>query len=435
MMAFVVVVTLATPLVFCLGPLANTFRSTVVDQLRGQGRTTTQGKHQRLMMSAAVVTQFSLAFLLLTTAGLLTRSLLKATEANPGFRPEHVISAQLTLPSAVYKAPDQIAGFFDRLLSRLSALPGVRQTGAISDLPTGSTSNVIISIEGRAGAAERVDMLFCRGNALEALRVSLLRGRLLRPEDQLGRQHAVVISEAVAKRAWPHDDPIGRRIRFGIDVPNNDEPWLTVVGVVADVKARLNSDAPRSLLFTTLPDWVNQMDVVVRTSGDPLLLAGAIRREINRLDPSLPVGKFETLDQVLEQSLSAERFRTGLLICFAIAALLLAMVGIAGLLAYTTAQRTHEFGVRLALGADRRALLRLVLAHCLRLSGTGIGVGLLASVFVTRALAGLLYETSPHDPGIFAAVPSILTVIAVGGSMFPAWRAIHTDPIMALRAE
>ena len=111
------------------------------------------------------------------------------------------------------------------------------------------------------------------------------------------------------------------------------------------------------------------------------------------------------------------------------------MVGIAGLLAYTTAQRTHEFGVRLALGADRRALLRLVLAHCLRLSGTGIGVGLLASVFVTRALAGLLYETSPHDPGIFAAVPSILTVIAVGGSMFPAWRAIHTDPIMALRAE
>ena len=435
MMAFVAVVTLATPLVFCLGPLANTFRSTVVDQLRGQGRTTTQGKHQRLMMSAAVVTQFSLAFLLLTTAGLLTRSLLKATEANPGFRPEHVISAQLTLPSAVYKAPDQIAGFFDRLLSRLNALPGVRQTGAISDLPTGSSSNVIISIEGRAGAAERVDMLFCRGNALEALRVSLLRGRLLRPEDELGRQHAVVISEAVAKLAWPHDDPIGRRIRFGIDVPNNDEPWLTVVGVVADVKARLNSDAPRSLLFTTLPDWVNQMNVVVRTSGDPLLLAGAIRREINRLDPSLPVGKFETLDQVLEQSLSAERFRTGLLICFAIAALLLAMVGIAGLLAYTTAQRTHEFGVRLALGADRRALLRLVLAHCLRLSGTGIGVGLLASVFVTRALTGLLYETSPHDPGIFAAVPSILTVIAVGGSMFPAWRAIHTDPIMALRAE
>jgi len=135
-----------------------------------------------------------------------------------------------------------------------------------------------------------------------------------------------VISEALAKRVWPHGDPIGRRIRFGVDIPNNGEPWLTVVGVVADVKARLNSDSPRSLLFMTWLEWVNQMNVVVRTSGDPLLLAGAIRSEINRLDPSLAVGRIETVNQVLEKSLSAERFRTWLLICFAIAALLLAFL-------------------------------------------------------------------------------------------------------------
>jgi len=148
MMAFVVVVTLGTPFVFCLGPLANTFRSTLVNRLRGEGRTSTPGRHQRMMMSAAVIIQFSLAFLLLTTAGLLTRSLLKATEANPGFRPEHLISAQITLPKAAYKAPAQIAGFFDRLLSGLSTVPGVRQVGAMSDLPMGSSANVIISIEG-----------------------------------------------------------------------------------------------------------------------------------------------------------------------------------------------------------------------------------------------------------------------------------------------
>ena len=435
MLAFVAAVTLATPCVFCLGPLANTFRLSLVDQLRGEGRTTTQGKHSRVMMSAAVIAQFALAFLLLTTAGLLTRSLWKATEADPGFRPEHLISAQIALPTAVYKPPAQMAGFFDRLLSELSTLPGARQTGAVSDLPTGSTSNVIISMEGQGRHTERVDTLFCRGNALESLGVTLLRGRLLQPEDQIGKPHAAVISESLAKRAWPHADPIGRRIRFGVDIPNNGEPWLAVVGVVADVKARLNSDAPRSLLFLTWPEWVNQMNVLVRTSGDPLLLANAIRREINRLDPSLPVGSSETVDQALGKSLSAERLRTWLLICFAIAALLLAMLGIAGLLAYNTAQRTHEFGVRTALGADRRALFLLVLTHSLRLSGTGIAIGLLVSVFATRALTSLLYDTSAHDLRTFVAVPSILALVALGASIFPAWRAIHTDPIIALRAE
>lgn len=435
MMAFVVAVTLATPCVFCLGPLLTTFRSNLVNQLRGEGRTSTHGKHPRVMMSAAVIAQFALAFLLLTTAGLLTRSLLKAIEADPGFRPENLISAQITLPTAVYKPPSKIAGFFDRLLSELSTLPGARKTGAISDLPTGSTSNVIISMEGQGRNTERVDTLFCRGNALESLGVTLLRGRLLQPQDQIGKPHAVVISESLAKRAWPHADPIGRRIRFGVDIPNNGEPWLTIVGMVADVKARLNSDAPRSLLFTTWPEWVNQMNVFVRSSGDPLLLASAIRSEVNRLDPSLAVGSIEKVEQALGKSLSAERFRTWLLICFAIAALLLAMLGIAGLLAYNTAQRTHEFGVRAALGADRRTLFLLVLTHSLRLSGTGIAVGLLASFFATRALTSLLYGTSAHDLGTFVAVPSILVLVAIGASMFPAWRAVRTDPIIALRAD
>ena len=435
MTAFVAAVTLATPLAFCLGPLAHTFRSGLVNQLRGEGRTTTQGMQQRVLMSAAVITQFALAFLLLTSAALLTRSLWKATQADPGFRPEHLISTEITLPSAVYKTPAQIAGFFDSLLSGLSTLPGVREAGAMSDLPMGSTSNVIISIDGQGRNTERVDMVFCRGKALELLGVTLLRGRLLQPQDQIGKPHTVVISEALAKRVWPHGDPIGRRIRFGVEVPNNGEPWLTVVGVVADVKARLTSDSPRSLLFMTWVEWVNQMNVVVRSSGDPVLLGSAIRREINRLDPSLAVGKIETVNEVLEKSLSAERFRTWLLICFAIAALLLAMLGIAGLLAYNTAQRAHEFGVRIALGADRRTILLLVLARCLRLSGTGIAVGMLASIFATRALASLLYQTSPLDLGTFIAVPSILALVALGAGLFPAWRAVHTDPMVALRAE
>jgi predicted permease len=435
MLAFVAAVTLAVPVLFCLGPLLSTVRSGLVNQLRGEGRTTTQSGHQRLMMSAAVVAQFSLAFLLVTTAGLLAQSLIKATETNPGFRPEHVLSIQIALPRAAYTRRAEITGFLDRLLSHLSTFPGVQQTGVMSDLPLNSTSNVVISIEGRGRETQRVDMLFCRRNALEALHILLMRGRLLRPEDQIGQPHSVVISQALANRVWPRDNPIGRRIRFGVDVPNNGEPWLTVVGVVADVKATLTSNSPRSLLFTTWPDWTSDGNIVVRTSGDPLLLASAIRREIKRLDPSLPVEEIETLDQVLQESLSAERFRTWLLICFAIAALMLATLGIAGLLAYNAAQRTQEFGVRIALGANHRDLLLLVFQHCLRLSGAGIAIGLAVSMAVTRALSALLYNTSPVDPATFLVVPFLLALVALGAALFPAWRVIRTDPMTALRAE
>jgi predicted permease len=446
MLAFVAAVTLATPFLFCLGPVLDTLRSSVISQLRGEGRTTTESKQQHLIMSGAVVAQFSLAFLLVTTAALFVESLTKASETNTGFRPQHVLSMQVALPKAVYARRTDVIGFFDRLLFRVNTLPGVQQSGVISDLPLHSTSNVIISIEGRGRETQRVDMLFCHGNSLDTLRISLMRGRLLRPQDQMeaerghagrtvGQAHSVVISDALARLVWPHDNPIGRRIRFGVDVPNNDEPWLTVVGVVADVKARLTSDAPRSLIFTTWPDWLTDGDIVVRTSGDPVLLAGALRRELRRLDPNLAVGKTETVDQIVQESLSAERFRTWLLSCFAMAALLLATLGIAGLLAYNAAQRTQEFGVRIALGATRQDLFGLIFRNCLRLSGLGIAIGVAISIAATRTISELLYDTSPVDGKTFLTVPLILVVVALLAAVLPAWRVLQTDPMTTLRAE
>lgn len=432
---FLAAVTLATPLFFCLAPFAGTIRTSLMDRLRGEGRTNTQGKRERLIMSAAVIAQFSLAFLLLTAAGLLVRSFIKASETDPGFRPEHVLSMPIALPGTTYKTAAQIREVFDRLLARLSTLPDVRQAGAMSDLPVDSTSNVILSAEGMVHQTVRVDTLFCLGDAIALLRIPLLEGRLLRPEDYTGKAHAAVISEGLANRLWPRENPIGRHIKFGVDDPMNDQSWLTVVGVIADVKTKLTSQSPRLAVFTTPPDYVHMMDVLVRTSANPLSLASAIRREINRIDPDLPTGEMKTADQILDESLSPERFRTWLLTSFAVAALLLATLGIGGLLAYDTAQRTREFGVRIALGADRRALLLLVLRYCFRLSGTGIAVGLLASVFATRALASLLYDTSPLDPGILAAVALILMLVALGAALFPAWRVVRTDPIAALRAE
>lgn len=433
--ALVLAITLAAPLLFCLAPFIAAARSGVVDRLRGEGRANTQGKRERRIMSAAVIVQFSLAFLLLTTAGLLLRSFIHASEANPGFRPERLLSMRIALPGTTYKTPSQIENLFNRLLARLSALPGVQQVGAISDLPMASTSNVLVSMESHGNVTARVDTLFCLGDALAALRVSLLKGRLLRPQDSIGKPHAVVISEGLANRAWPNRNPIGRHIKFGVDDPMNDQPWLTVVGVVADVKAALTSQSPRLAVFTTPENWVNTMNVLVRTSANPLALASAIRREVSQMDPDLPAGSIKTVERILDESLSAERFRTWLLASFAVAAMLLATLGIAGLLAYHAAQRMREFGVRIALGANRRDLLGLILRYCLRLSSTGVAIGLIASLIATRALSALLYDTSPVDPATFVAVSFILTLVALGAAMIPAWRVIHVDPAMSLRPE
>ncbi len=433
--AFVVAITLATPLFFCLAPFVGAIRSGVAEQLRGEGRTSTQGKRERRIMSAAVIAQFSLAFLLLTTAGLLLRSFIHASEANPGFHPTHLVSMRIALPNATYKTPPQITNFFNRLLARLSTLPSVRQVGAMSDLPMDSTSNVVLSVQGRGSDSERADTFFCRGDALASLRVSLLKGRMLQPGDYAGKPHVAVITEGLATRVWPHENPIGRHIKFGVDDPMNDEPWLTVVGVVADVKAKLTSQSPRLAVFTPSPDWVNTTKVLIRASANPLSLASEIRREVSQIDPNLALGDIKTVDQILDESLSAERFRTWLLASFAIAAMLLATLGIAGLLAYHAAQHMHEFGVRIALGVNRRNLLGLVFLHCLRLSSSGIAIGLIVSLVTTRVLSALLYETSPLDPATFIAVSFTLMLVALGAAMIPAWRVIHVDAATSLRAE
>jgi putative ABC transport system permease protein len=343
---------------------------------------------------------------------------------------------RIALPGATYKTPSQIANLFDRLLARLSTLPGVQTLGAISELPTGSSSNGILSIDGRGGDSERVDTLYCRGDALGSLGIRLLKGRLLRPEDYIGRPHVAVISESLARRVWRNaEDAIGRRIKFGVDDPFNDQPWLTVVGVVGDVKAKLTSSAPRLAVFAAPTYSVDAMEVVIRTSAQPLSLASALRHEVSQLDPNLAADYINTVDQILNESLSPERFRTWLLSSFAIAAILLATLGIAGLLSYNAAQRMQEFGLRVALGASRRSLIGMVLWDCLRMSGTGIAIGLSISVAATRALSALLYDTSPLDPTTFIAVPSILMLVAIGAAVYPAWRVIHADPMTALRAE
>lgn len=433
---FLVTIIVLIPIIFSLGPLVETIRSNMATDLRGQGRLAMQSKRQRRLMSSAIVVQFCLACLLLTTAGLLRHSFLRASEVSPGFQADQLLSMRIDLPGDVYNDRVRTTSLFDNLIARLSSVPTVRRAGAISELPTGSTANVSLSIERGVANGERVDTFFCLGDVLNTLGVRLLRGRLLQPDDYLGSPHSAVISESLARRAWRNaEDAIGRRVKFGVDDPVNDQPWLTVVGVVADVKARLNSDAPHLAIFTVPSDPTPTMQVVVRTSSDPLLVAGTVRNEVRQLDPNLAAGQVKTVADILSESLAPVRFQSLLMSLFAIAAMLLATLGIAGLQAYNSAQRIQEFGLRIALGATRGNLVGIILKDCLRVCGAGIGIGVAASVATTRALSSLLYDTSPLDPTTFIGVPSILLLVAIAAAAFPAWRAIHADPMTTLRAE
>src|SRR5882724_10532325 len=273
---------------------------------------------------------------------------------------------------------------------------------------------------------------------MKLLRLPLVSGRYIERRDGLNASIAVVVSESMAKRNWPGQDPIGHRVKLGIEI--SPGPWMTVVGVVKDVRDSLASTAPRSLMYfsatargrmSQLP--VRNRQILVRTSQAPLMLAGEIQRQIRLLDPSLPLQQVQTLDQWLGRSLEPERFRTFLLAAFAGTALLLAMLGIGGLLAYNVAQRAQEFGLRMALGASQQDLVSIVMKQGLRLSLLGITVGVAASLVATRAIASLLYDTSQYDLLTFTAVPALLAAVGIVASAVPGWRASRADPMTALK--
>ena len=436
-LCFVAAVTLTTPLVFCLAPVIDIARTEIADGLREGGRTGTQSKRQRHFMSAAVVTQFVLAFLLLSGAGLLIRSFIRASQSDPGFKPDHVLSAGISLPAAAYGKPERVEEFYQEALQRVSALPGVLEAGGISELPMNFTTNSLYTVEGGGRAKENAFRFYVSGDAMRLLRLPLLRGRYIDGPAGLDASRAVVISESIAKRNWPGQDPLGHRLKIGIEA--SQTPWMTVVGVVKDVRDSLASMAPRSLMFLAHEQMshnpVRNRQILVRTSQDPLTLAGAIQRQIRLLDPALPLQQVQTLDQWLGKSLEPERFRTFLLAAFAGTALLLAMLGIGGLLAYNVEQRAKEFGVRMALGASQRNLVSMVVKQGLRLILLGITVGVAASLFATRAISSLLYGTSEYDWLTYTAVPMLLAFVGLAASILPGWRASRVDPMTALKAE
>ncbi|MGB7666575.1 MAG: FtsX-like permease family protein, partial [Candidatus Acidiferrales bacterium] len=379
---------------------------------------------------------------LLVGAGLLVRSFAKLLDTNPGFRPEHVLTMSVPLPARAYSRAAQIREFYQQALERISALPGVKSEGISNDLPLNGTITDAVKVEGSTGSTPATRVSWVLGDYFRTMGIPVLRGRAFSPEDRQGTQLVAVVSDGAAKALWPGQDAIGKRFTGA-----GQRNLLTVVGIVGDVSDSTLDAKPLPHVYApylqvtdaqmedTVMNVARSMNIAVRTTGDPEALTSAVTGQIHGLDPDLAIAQIRTMDQDMEVSVAGPKFNTFLLGIFSLAALFLAAIGIYGVLAYTVAQQTHEIGIRMALGAQPRDVMRLVLVQGTRVALVGIAIGLLAAFGLTRLMASLLYGVSASDPLTFAAVSGVLFVVALLACYIPARRAVKVDPIVALRYE
>jgi putative ABC transport system permease protein len=409
--------------------------------MRDSAPAATPSRRALRVQHVCVVSAVGLAVVLLAGAGLLLRSYAVLAAVDPGFQPAHVFTVSLTLPRPAYLTPGSVDAFQRRLLDGLTAVPGVHSAALVSDLPLTAAETRRFEPDGSPigpSVTPITKMTSVRGPYFETLGVSLVQGRSFSDVDHTEARQVVIVNRTLAKRFWPGDHPIGKRLKWGAAA--SQYPWLTVVGVVGDVvQGPLggNADPHAYEPFRQLPPIFlgRHVDAVVRAEGAPQAVAARLRDEILRLDPQLAVERVEPITAQLGAALAPQRFSTTVVAVFAAGSLLLAWIGLFGLLAFTVARRRQEIAVRLALGAGPRAVARLVIAHGARLVGPGLLAGVAVSLAVTRLLTSLLYGTEPYDVMTFVAVPMVVVTAALLACAVPAWRAAHIDPLAALRAE
>ncbi len=424
---FTLAVSLFAAILFGLAPAFRISRSDPNESLRsGAART----------RNLLVVAEFALSVVLLTGAGLLVRSFLAVQAVDPGFRPEHVLTMRITMPTGTTTA--RRISLDDLALERIRSIPGVQAAGAIDGLLVRNPDSFgLRSVEGRAPESEAqwapLDWTTIRGDYICAMGSRLLRGRFFSGRDGKGTPLVAIVDESMARRYWPGEDPIGKRFK-GFDKRGRNDEWLTVIGVVRDMRRHGREREPAAHIY----QWYKQSDqstpdLVVRTTGDPQALAATLRQVVRGLDQTAILSSVMTLEQQLAEQLSPRRFQTGLLALFSLIALVLASVGIYGVMHYSVAQRTHEIGIRMALGARPSDVLRMVIRQGLTLALAGLALGLAGAWWLTRILSNLLYGVTPADPPTFFSVSFLLTAVAALASSIPAWRAAKVDPLQALR--
>jgi predicted permease len=430
-LAFTALLSVVTGIVFGLVPAVHAARDRFTGALKqgGRGHSGDGGTRARRVL---IVAELALALTLLVGGGLLLRTFIALQRADLGFNPHNVVTGFVLPPPAVYKKDPERLAFYDAILARAAALPGVTHAALSSVIPLSGDSDTDFQIEGRPVATRSSDALITwyrivSANYFATMEIPLRRGRLIADREP---EPTVVINETMAKRHWPGEDPIGRRIKFG------DSPWFTIVGIVADVQMRGPRD--KHVVETYMGYWQNPepgVTFVLKTATDPAALAEPLRRVVKDVDPGIAVAGAATMDSIIAEANGGARFYATLVAIFAGLALVLAAVGIYGVMSYAVAQRTQEIGVRLALGAAERQIFGLVVGESLKLAVIGMAIGLAASIAVGRGLQRLLFGVQGTDAMTFAVTAGVLLMVAFLASYLPARRAMRIDPMAALRVE
>jgi len=455
-LGFALLISLATGLLFGLAPATHSLKAGLAGTMREGSRGSGYGAKAGRMRDALMVSQLAFAVVLMIGAGLLLETLRDLLRQNPGFNPSQVVTANIYLPNPnnpqldPYHTLAQQIPFNRELLRRANAIPGVELAAITSNLPAadtinsdaaayGATNHNSLAIEDRPTESSgdlSAEVIRISPEYFRVIQTPLVEGRFFTEADENGKLPVVIIDEATARRYWwPDHDPVGRRLRIRLRFGQNPvNPWSTVVGVVKNIKHDgLDVDGVPHL-YVPLNQFVGRsLSLALRTSVPASTLEAQIRGAIQSVDPGLPVFNVTSMDEVLDASLASRRFSANLVAGFAGGALLLASIGIYGLLAYMVGQRSREIGLRLALGAQRADVLRLVLGKGVGLAGLGIVTGVIFSASTASMMASLLYGVRPHDPAVFLLVPLLLLVVAIAASYIPAWRATKVDPIVALR--
>ncbi len=428
-LGFTLIVSLIAGLLFGLAPLRQTTRVDLQETLKegvGSGLRT-----RRLLRGALVVSEIALSLILLIGAGLLGRSFLAMLSVDRGFRTENLMTMELSLPQYKYRQEPQQTEFFKTLLQRVEGLPGLRSAALTSVLPLSSNnSKNAFTVEGRESTdKDWANLRIISPDYFRAMAIPLLNGRPFAGSDASVAPHVVIINELMARRFWPDQDPVGKRILFGDSGP-------TIVGVVGNIKhSGLEAEIEPEMYIPFLQQPVRSMVLVARAESVPIALVGPLRELVQSIDKDQPVENFRTMEEVVSRSVAQPRSLTIILSVFATLALALAAVGVYGVVAFSVTQRIHEVGIRMALGAQPSDILRLLLGEGMSLAVIGVAAGLLGSFAVTRAISGMLYRVSATDPITFVVISLLLTGVALAASFIPARRAMRVDPMVALRHE
>ncbi len=434
-LAFTLLVSLGTGVLFGLVPALQASSPDLNGVLRQGGGGRLAGGRNR-SRSALVVGEVALAVVLLISAGLLLRSLWRLQDVEPGFRSEGVLTWSVSLPTSRYPDPARQAALFQQLLERVEALPGVKSAGAVSDLPQGGNDIAFsLDVEGApppaAGEQRAVGFQPVTPGYFRTLGIALRAGRDVTPADREGAQPVALVNETTARRYWPGEDAVGKRIRLG-----GEEDWRTVIGVVADIRHGGPMQAPRAEAYVpVLQRTFFFLQFAARTDGEPLALVPGVREAVASLDSELPISQVRTLEDLTSTAMARPRFLSTLVALFAGLALLLAGVGLSGVIAYMARQRTQEIGIRMALGARPGDVLRLVLGSGVRLAALGVGLGLAVAWAATRVMASQLHGVSATDPLTFGSLAALVFGVALLATWLPARRATRVDPLVAMRSE